>query len=506
MSSSSPQPPPKPQPYELSIIRSLQSRTASLTQAFLILDTNRDGYINRIDLGVALHNVFGIDLTEAQLDGLYARFCYFEEAGHVHDGAGGSKSNTSICTKGVRYQAFVDYITASTATGVLSSMHVQDGSTLDLLSQRINNKVDQTTLQRIVPTEQQRINKLRKQLGTSLRSRTVAPGTHPSSSSSSTGGTTASSYGHEPLTDATLFVKVDTHQTGTISLEEFATFVREYLGYNNWTDDDLRLVLGEHYHPDCGVKYNEFIQFVLELEGMDVVAIGDASVESSHKEDATDESTRKEDKQRADAVLSGTILRIADESRPDGEIIRLIAEALYSRYTRLVDAFRRMETDNVGRLSGEEFHKGLEEVGLGIGLDRLKRILSKFDGDGDGRLSLSEFVRLISVSREDIDIQAPLYPAVRKGLLACVLLGNEDALAKSKGSQSLHSLDDEDVAAIVGLREAFETERLTATKAFAKLDKEHSRDLSMEDLKSGFEAIGVSCRCNSALRLAFTCN
>ena len=151
-----PEQPPEPYTYELSIIQSLQSRTASLRRTFLTLDANGDGCIDRTDLRVALHNVLGVDLTPSQLDGLYARFCYFEQQvddgqeqeheeqeqhrvddgdGGTHYPEGGSRScsiGTAINKRGVRYHAFVDYITATTAASASHPSSEYGSATLSL--------------------------------------------------------------------------------------------------------------------------------------------------------------------------------------------------------------------------------------------------------------------------------------------------------------------------------------------------------------------------------------
>mmetsp|Transcript_36789 Transcript_36789/g.80534 ORF Transcript_36789/g.80534 Transcript_36789/m.80534 type:complete len:153 (-) Transcript_36789:392-850(-) len=100
---------------------------------------------------------------------------------------------------------------------------------------------------------------------------------------------------------------------------------------------------------------------------------------------------------------------------------------------------------------------------------------------------------LIAVSSMDevtsipAEVRGPMYPAVRNGLLAHLLVqdeGESSELTAKKGRdlQSLQSLDEEDIAAIVMLRAGLERERLTATKAFAKISKDHSKYLDKDDL------------------------
>mmetsp|Transcript_21108 Transcript_21108/g.47163 ORF Transcript_21108/g.47163 Transcript_21108/m.47163 type:complete len:152 (+) Transcript_21108:249-704(+) len=99
---------------------------------------------------------------------------------------------------------------------------------------------------------------------------------------------------------------------------------------------------------------------------------------------------------------------------------------------------------------------------------------------------------LIAVSSMDevtsipAEVRGPVYPAVWNDLLADLLVHDEGesegTAKKGRDLRSLRGLDEEDIAAIVMLREGQERERLTATKSFAKMNKDHSKYLDKDDL------------------------
>jgi Ca2+-binding EF-hand superfamily protein len=95
---------------------------------FLKLDLDGDGFVSRSDLFTSLHNMYGINLTESQLDAIFTRFAYFDH------------SSTSC---GMRYADFVNYI-HDTALDFKSSSE-EYGSTLDLIVAKNNNEYHTTT-------------------------------------------------------------------------------------------------------------------------------------------------------------------------------------------------------------------------------------------------------------------------------------------------------------------------------------------------------------------------
>lgn len=58
-----------------------------------------------------------------------------------------------------------------------------------------------------------------------------------------------------------------------------------------------------------------------------------------------------------------------------------------------------MDDDGNKKLNIEEFTKGLEESGLDVSEDEAKEIFDKFDTDGDGNVSVDEFIVAIRVIR-----------------------------------------------------------------------------------------------------------
>jgi hypothetical protein len=63
------------QPFEIAVARKLEARSNPLLDTFLHLDTDGDGSVTRNDLKAALHNLWGIDLSEDEMNA-FSRFAH----------------------------------------------------------------------------------------------------------------------------------------------------------------------------------------------------------------------------------------------------------------------------------------------------------------------------------------------------------------------------------------------------------------------------------------------
>jgi hypothetical protein len=68
------------------------------------------------------------------------------------------------------------------------------------------------------------------------------------------------------------------------------------------------------------------------------------------------------------------------------------------RASSLLAVFRAADTNGSGTLSPVEFHSALSRAGLGLRASEVRRIVRKFDKDGDGRVNWAEFMDFVNVS------------------------------------------------------------------------------------------------------------
>ncbi|EOD08663.1 hypothetical protein EMIHUDRAFT_60781, partial [Emiliania huxleyi CCMP1516] len=58
-------------------------------------------------------------------------------------------------------------------------------------------------------------------------------------------------------------------------------------------------------------------------------------------------------------------------------------------------AFEEFDTDGSGSLEVKELQQALARLGVETSSDAARRILDKFDKDGDGTIGLDEFTKLV---------------------------------------------------------------------------------------------------------------
>lgn len=69
-----------------------------------------------------------------------------------------------------------------------------------------------------------------------------------------------------------------------------------------------------------------------------------------------------------------------------------VEEAIYSRYTNMMTAFKRIDLDNSGTITKEEIGRVLKLWGLPVDKDTLEGLMKTCDQNGDGVISYQEFV------------------------------------------------------------------------------------------------------------------
>lgn len=527
--------PPAPSPHEIALAKSLRSHSLSLHKTFLSLDVDRDGYVTRSDLRAALHNALGVDLSREQMDAIFARFAYFEEdhrdeaPGDEGDGERASEGSgdagcasgrrgsqaSSTCSAsgrrvhhGIRYAEFVRYIEATLLSSTSSSASY--GSTLELASPRSEPYSPRPQLIAVKTPPDVTQKQLRQSLARIMRQRTKSGG------SGGKGGKKAQ-----------LFLEMDTHRSGRVTVEEF----REWSANNGLELDDeqARSVLVEHYDPDRGIDFIEFSRNIEELDGggdpmpWEVQEDGaDAAQRRAGLEAGTRAQAEADDiaRKRVEEALRACV----DDAMSDRQLVQNLSEQIWTKRTRLIDAFKKFDKNKDGKLTAGELKAALGEAGMVVSEERAESLVKKFDRDGDGRLNRGDFVRLISSGGaeedeaeergEDTVEKTPaeaapevLAPAAeltgkapapprrasaseeqRASLLAS-LKGHED---ETKAARIVHKLDEDDITTILSFREALDAERVMMRKVFQDMDKDRTKDLDVNELRDGFERMGVS--------------
>lgn len=106
------------------------------------------------------------------------------------------------------------------------------------------------------------------------------------------------------------------------------------------------------------------------------------------------------------------IIRIADQDG-DGEIdydefVELLRRLKGDEKEDLRKAFDVFDQDGNGSISQVELKIVLDKIGIEMSDAELKRTMSEADTDGDGEISFTEFVDV--VSREPVDVFYPITP------------------------------------------------------------------------------------------------
>ena len=212
------------QPFEIALVRKLESKTSSTRDAFLLLDVDGDTIISPTDVRTVLHNELGIDITKEQEDILSSRI-----------------PNNKEGTVGLSYTEFATYYQEVGASSYPAS---QSG-----LAAAVGFQTDTTSTNReksIHLQPNQVIKQKRQQLRQLLTSHTSRESEHGVGSG---------------MKETSLFLAMDVHKSGKVTSDEMLHWLNT-VGMLNWTKDDVNDI----GFGSTGMTEHAFAEFVESLD------------------------------------------------------------------------------------------------------------------------------------------------------------------------------------------------------------------------------------------------
>ncbi|KAL3788355.1 hypothetical protein HJC23_009161 [Cyclotella cryptica] len=217
-SDSSPPSVTPPQPFEIALIRKLESKTKSVRHAFLLLDVDGNGRISPEDVRTVLHNEFGMDMTKEQEAWIFPRFA----------GRNKGASSCDNTQSGMNYGEFAKYFN-DVSSATLPSSQSGSAAAVGFHIEQGNGNIDREFPIHLTP-ETKRLQ-LRHQLRQTL-----------SAHSSRTRGGSG-------MKETSLFLAIDVHRSGKVTMQEFLDWLNS-VGME-WNMEKMMLaVLGCHSQKD----------------------------------------------------------------------------------------------------------------------------------------------------------------------------------------------------------------------------------------------------------------
>ena len=212
------------QPFEIALVRKLESKTTSTRGAFLLLDVDGDTIISPTDVRTVLHNELGIDITKEQEDILSSRI-----------------PNNKEGTIGLSYTEFAKYYqevgasSPASQSGLAAAVGFQTDTSTD---------IDREKSIHLQPN--QVIKQKRHQLRQLLSSHTSRESEHGVGSG---------------MKETSLFLAMDTHKSGKVTLDELLHWLNT-VGMLNWTREDV-IDIG---FDSTSMTEHEFAEFIESLD------------------------------------------------------------------------------------------------------------------------------------------------------------------------------------------------------------------------------------------------
>ncbi len=212
--------PSQPQPFEIALIRKIESKTNSVRDAFILLDIDGDGRISPTDVRTVLHNELGLDITSEQEEILFHRSNNMENESTTND------------VLGMKYSEFAKYFQEVSSATLPASVAGSPAAVGFHRNERSTNENTRGNSEMSIHLQPATIlHQKRRQLQQLFTSHSTRDGSHSKSGSG--------------MKETSLFLAMDTHRSGKVTMQELLDWLNT-VGVLGWGMDDLRLVvLGE---------------------------------------------------------------------------------------------------------------------------------------------------------------------------------------------------------------------------------------------------------------------
>ena len=413
-----------PADFEVTIANKLEARSSSLLNTFLEIDFDRTGKLHRSEFKIAMHNIFGIDLTDEQVHRIFKRI-------------GKGIENDQVC-----YKDFVEYIGNTTDWNDNFTFSQLVGLNKELQEKgnlSNGNSVDLFHEMKIVPKECAITRQLRHDLKEKIYSRY-------SGNISGRG------------IDTETFLALDSDKCGLITPSHFSEWLQE-IGFE-LSGDECRKVLGEYWN-ETGIALLDFIHFLDSLdvdECKEITKVGDnegipeddshqlrnslkeysskdlcllESFRSFHSQHSTIDKVRLlrkllEEGLGIDEMLSSRILSKWDKkldasefidlivgevatsqigtsfNREDIEAIKSFCRSIESDYMNTRQGFLSLDRSKTRQLTHDDLVAGFQKYGIDIEVDFAKRIIHKVNKDGE-TMNFAQYIQMISTHLSNLE-------------------------------------------------------------------------------------------------------
>jgi Ca2+-binding EF-hand superfamily protein len=158
---------------------------------------------------------------------------------------------------------------------------------------------------------------------------------------------------------------------------------------------------------------------------------------------------------------------------------------------RVIDLFRRLDSDGNGQIDGAELVRGLQGMGLDLRRDQARELMARLDLDGDRQISSTEFLSQVRIWRREAKRRAEQQGRAAAGAGAGAGPGSAPPSPELReaGGGALGK------AAAVGRAVAFFSRNTEdASKLFARIDTAGDGMVDASEMVMGLQMLGLRLR------------